>query len=472
MKHLLPIAVLAVAAATSVDITFCEGSGYLIWSKEFGATYVAEFDGVLDPHYLGSYGNVTLSAVESGGQPRLAAGCTNEDYWLDPSFLLLLDPATLEVLASREFGVDDFGYQAGPFAFDHISLEKHTESSDTALVVCSIHDCVTEGRQYYPSYLVSAVVDYNDTAQLPLADTLQITVGNMSYDHDYRGPVSTQQLEHLSTTAYTGGGMWFEAEAASYLHQPAPSRTDARGDMWDHRFYWIDYAEPPLEAHMMALGSSSDQAVALWEDTSGTIRYTVFSDSIAPDGTWELPFPEPGPGRPAAMSRNPELQGLLMGWFCDGQVRVRHYQGEWNAYDHVVGEGVSWVEEGNVAVHGVSGGFWVAWLESGEDAPELVFVDSASVSGTARGPVPVGAALEVFPNPFTACLTVDLGGDSDGEVRVYDLSGRMVARLVPDDGGVCTWNGRDESGRAVPAGAYILRAVTGGGEAVSRVVRL
>lgn len=470
MKHVLPIAVLAVAAAASVDITFCEGSGYVIWSTELGATYVAEIGSVLDPHYLGSYGNVTLSAVESGGQPYLAAGCTNEEPCADPSFLLLLDPSTLELVSSREFWVEDFGYQIYVEAFDHISLEKHTEGSDTALVVCSVRCCVADGRQYYPTYLASAMVDYGDTAELPLLDTLQVEVSPYAYIHDYRGPVSTQQLNHLSTTGYTAAGTGlFIACADSYLHQPAP---DSRGEMWQHTFYSIWCVPNPLQTHMMALGSCSDEAVALWEDTSGTINYTVFSDSIAPDDTWELPFPEPGPDRPAAMSCHPEQQGLLMGWFCDGQVRVRHYRGEWNAYDHVVGEDVSWVEEGNIAIHGVPGGFWVAWLESGEDAPELVFVDSASVSGIedlAERSIP---RPRVFPNPFTACLTVDLGGDSDGEVRVYDLSGRMVARLVPDDGGVCTWNGRDESGRAVPAGAYILRAVTGGGEAVSRVVRL
>jgi predicted NUDIX family NTP pyrophosphohydrolase len=52
-------------------------------------------------------------------------------------------------------------------------------------------------------------------------------------------------------------------------------------------------------------------------------------------------------------------------------------------------------------------------------------------------------------------------------VAVYDALGREVRRVTAGPGGA-TWDGRDEGGTPVPAGAYILRA---GGEQV-RVIRL
>ncbi len=81
-----------------------------------------------------------------------------------------------------------------------------------------------------------------------------------------------------------------------------------------------------------------------------------------------------------------------------------------------------------------------------------------------------------FPNPFgrgtrsnQTSIWFDLAHSSKVQITVYDLRQRMVRRLVPGllsgstlaagaygrDGGL-TWDGRDDAGRMVPPGVYIV----------------
>ena len=44
-----------------------------------------------------------------------------------------------------------------------------------------------------------------------------------------------------------------------------------------------------------------------------------------------------------------------------------------------------------------------------------------------------------------------------GRIEVYDLAGRWIVGLAGDAWSGVAWDGRDESGRAVPAGLYFGR---------------
>jgi hypothetical protein len=78
------------------------------------------------------------------------------------------------------------------------------------------------------------------------------------------------------------------------------------------------------------------------------------------------------------------------------------------------------------------------------------------------------------PNPFNPSTTISfsLPGESAVRLEVYDVSGRLVARLLdgekrgagPHD---VEWNGRDASGRAAASGIYVYRLVAGK-ETISR----
>lgn len=102
---------------------------------------------------------------------------------------------------------------------------------------------------------------------------------------------------------------------------------------------------------------------------------------------------------------------------------------------------------------------------------------------------PTTTLYQNFPNPFPRAggasetrIWFDLSANVQVELNVYDLRGRLVRRLIPGPGcgnitlgpglfgrtpvgDECirtTWDGRDDAGRTVPRGVYLLRLRAGG----------
>jgi len=78
-----------------------------------------------------------------------------------------------------------------------------------------------------------------------------------------------------------------------------------------------------------------------------------------------------------------------------------------------------------------------------------------------------------WPNPFTSQLNLDLDSrPNPPRVRVYNLRGARIRDLeVSPDGSRCFWDGTLESGQPAPAGIYLLRAESGPGLELRRVVK-
>jgi hypothetical protein len=91
---------------------------------------------------------------------------------------------------------------------------------------------------------------------------------------------------------------------------------------------------------------------------------------------------------------------------------------------------------------------WKIYFTRGVDAGQGV----PEAGGVAR---PV--ALRVAPNPSRAGTAVALRAPAGGGVAILDAAGRVVLALPLAAGGA-TWDGRDASGRSVPAGRYWIRA--------------
>jgi hypothetical protein len=96
------------------------------------------------------------------------------------------------------------------------------------------------------------------------------------------------------------------------------------------------------------------------------------------------------------------------------------------------------------------------------------------ISEEIRTPAALLALEQNRPNPFNPSTTISFTLPVESEVRleVYDVSGRLVARLI--DGARqgagphnVEWNGRDASGRAAASGIYVYRLVAGK-EVISR----
>jgi hypothetical protein len=116
------------------------------------------------------------------------------------------------------------------------------------------------------------------------------------------------------------------------------------------------------------------------------------------------------------------------------------------------------------------------------DHPEFVsdIYDSTNVTAVGGTGVPRHAMLQaVMPNPFQArtVLAYDLARSGAVELRIYDVSGRLVRSLV--SGAVqeagrhsVEWDGRNAAGAATGAGLYFGRIDVGGESDVRRVVRV
>lgn len=98
---------------------------------------------------------------------------------------------------------------------------------------------------------------------------------------------------------------------------------------------------------------------------------------------------------------------------------------------------------------------------------------------TAGVPEPPSAdALSIRPSPNPSArgtiMLVSGPAGSSARIVVFDASGRVVRQLwqgaLSGQAFGVTWDGRDDSGREVPAGVYLLRLTTPAAETTSRVV--
>lgn len=86
--------------------------------------------------------------------------------------------------------------------------------------------------------------------------------------------------------------------------------------------------------------------------------------------------------------------------------------------------------------------------------------------------------LRGFPNPFREHITIELKGPVAGKasVKVYNLRGQLVKNLFT--GGksandlILNWDGRDEHGKAVASGIYLIRSEADTECATRRIMRV
>lgn len=104
-------------------------------------------------------------------------------------------------------------------------------------------------------------------------------------------------------------------------------------------------------------------------------------------------------------------------------------------------------------------------------------IDDGSVAVGEVPPPPAVALSEPAPNPFRTGTSLRISTKTRGtaSAEVLDAAGRLVCTLSVDADGPgrhrVSWDGRDERGRAAPAGVYFLR-VRVGSESATRSVRL
>lgn len=124
----------------------------------------------------------------------------------------------------------------------------------------------------------------------------------------------------------------------------------------------------------------------------------------------------------------------------------------------------------------------IVWMvdTDGED-DFLYFGPEPECDGTAvvASTVPVPVRSRNFPNPFNPATTIELELRSPATVTVtiHDLAGRLVRRLIEEEGLDARvhrrrWDGRDAAGAEVGSGVYLLRVDAGGHRTTHRMALL
>jgi len=117
----------------------------------------------------------------------------------------------------------------------------------------------------------------------------------------------------------------------------------------------------------------------------------------------------------------------------------------------------------------------LTWMP--EEANNAVTILYRPQDLTAATPPPAAADLDVAAalNPFSHGTEIRyrLGRPGAARLAVYDLRGRRVRVLeegfAPAGDHARRWNGRDDQGRTLPSGTYVLRLETARGVASGRV---
>lgn len=120
-------------------------------------------------------------------------------------------------------------------------------------------------------------------------------------------------------------------------------------------------------------------------------------------------------------------------------------------------------------------------LSSDIDLTRYAFEDIGwfSPRTTNSTPTPGAVALTgAYPNPFTVTTRISftLARAGHADVRIYNVAGREVKRLVSDDlpagNHVATWDGSDDQGRKVESGVFFYRLTGPGVNTSKRMVRI
>jgi len=108
--------------------------------------------------------------------------------------------------------------------------------------------------------------------------------------------------------------------------------------------------------------------------------------------------------------------------------------------------------------------------------PIVNVVPTAVAENRGEAARPASATLDPgFPNPFNASVTIPFSLPDEGRVRisVLDATGQVVRVLRDEAAGAGThqvqWHGRDDAGRQVASGLYLVRLETG---QVSRIQKI
>jgi hypothetical protein len=364
----------------------------------------------------------------------------------------------------------------------HYSLIKYPDARWDAFLASYAYDCCSSITFCYLKSMELSVTASGEVDCLISLHYSNYMDAGLNTDlpqvFSFLGPISdeTNWPAFCSSVVQPGAGGWPSATLfSSFVHNPPADSTNLLTD----GFYGAFDTLPQYPPTLMALGSCSDKALLLWEDAYGEVFYSDFNCiSPEPVTTVTYPWSQPDENNSCAMSANPDDAGMLLAWYQGGEIRCRHYLGDWNDFDHIVATGISNVGENNIDVCSVDDGYWIAWFANGAPEPELAFVPRDVVTGIEDDtqPGPPVIQIDVSPNPCDGSMTIHLQGvpgAGEVELQIYDGSGRLI-RILNADHPISSmeWDCRDSGGNECSQGMYFVRAFAGGSHTSAKVILL
>ncbi|MBN1435163.1 hypothetical protein JW921_10415 [Candidatus Fermentibacterales bacterium] len=463
----MAVALILIAVChAELEMVNLDDSIFASWTNG-NSTFVGIWDGSFETvRRMGDYhSSVGLMETDSG-YSLLYAGRDDDanGYFID---FCLLDTDDLTTVDSIRVYAEDMIYSPMPPAvyLFYVYLLRHTDGLNRVFFNC---EPSTWGSYGYMN-VVAGEVQYDSQDGLVIADTLHLEYEEWYIDNfpltEPATDASGVPMCLVTMQGYYGG---FSAEdILSISHRPAARAST----MDDYMLY--SYSGPPPGC-VLANGSCSGNVLAIWEAVGPyQQRYSVFqSGDPEPLYTEVLPFDLPQDSH-YSMSRDRGDSGLLLAWRQGSGIRVRHWEGEWNDYPHVVASGVATLRYKGLEVSSVPDGYWIGYYEESSEYPEFCFVPRDSVTGISEESGPeAGASPSVCPNPcssFGSALFTGL--PPDAEAAIVDLSGRLVRHMVASDSGAMEWDLREDSGLRCSAGIYFV-VTEGAGHPLLRLVIL
>jgi aminopeptidase N len=100
------------------------------------------------------------------------------------------------------------------------------------------------------------------------------------------------------------------------------------------------------------------------------------------------------------------------------------------------------------------------------DPDDWILKDSIGGSGAPDGTAGIRPAAAPWPSPGAPPFRIPLDpAAGDRTVEVFDMTGRRVASVLPAGASAAVWDGRDQRGRDLPSGLYLIRSDSPRGQA-------
>ncbi|MCK4505054.1 MAG: T9SS type A sorting domain-containing protein [Candidatus Aegiribacteria sp.] len=466
---ILFIGLIAFTPARSIDAVAIDDTLFITMDRSIGDSYLFKYESssIINEVPIGDYNNLSIGYFsESDTQCLIVISC-NCYFFGDHilrDIIRRFDPEDLSVIWVSDSlpEIEGWMVESRPVYTERMSVEARqprivsyfcthvTDASDELAIVSASFDPVV-----YPGCY----------------DYLQYySQGSGGYiDDDFFGPVAISGGSPLTVTANIWSYWWAEFLIRAEVHEEDTSGPPDWMRMIDVHFEVVYNPLPGLPCGF-CLGSCANEAVFLWADSSGAIKSTTFSgDPLELTGIVPYEYPLVGFSgwirAAASASCNPDDPGMLICYYRDGYIRARYREeGNWSPCEHLISPS-GWIYNGNLAVCGVTDGYWITWNDGG-DYPCIVFISRetlTSIAGEASRPLgPV--SLTASPNPFVSSVTLTIDGNINPEdtiISVYDLSGHLIRALSPCAGESVLWNGCRSDGIECPAGTYIATIRSG-----------